>query len=222
MGFANGADLTTEYTYDPVGNMTSDKNKKVTVSYNHLNLPDQVLKENGDYVRFTYDAAGVKRKSETKTGTVIETRDYVGNFIFANGQLEHIIHPEGRVVLESGVPKYEYFLKDHLGNIRQVLQGPQSTTGAFRIATMEPENAEEESKYFTNLDESRQGAGEHNLTPGGYSTAWLNADRGRILGPESTQEVAKGDSVEIQVFGKYVDAKKVRLCCLLPYSLPKI
>ncbi|MCH6200222.1 DUF6443 domain-containing protein, partial [Aquiflexum sp. LQ15W] len=115
MGFADGANLTTEYTYDPVGNMISDKNKKVTVTYNHLNLPDQVLKENGDYVRFTYDAAGVKRKSETKTGTVIATRDYVGNFVFANGQLEHIIHPEGRVVLESGVPKYEYFLKDHLG-----------------------------------------------------------------------------------------------------------
>jgi RHS repeat-associated protein len=53
-------------------------------------------------------------------------------------------------------------------------------------------------------------------SPGGYATAWLNADRGRILGPANTQEVAKGDSVEIQVFGKYVDAKKVRL---LPASL---
>ncbi|MCH6200219.1 hypothetical protein MMU07_11535 [Aquiflexum sp. LQ15W] len=37
MGFADGANLTTEYTYDPVGNMISDKNKKVTVTYNHLN-----------------------------------------------------------------------------------------------------------------------------------------------------------------------------------------
>ncbi|EMS31155.1 hypothetical protein C943_02595 [Mariniradius saccharolyticus AK6] len=99
----------------------------------------------------------------------------------------HLVHEEGRVTQESGTFKYEFFVKDHLGNVRQVLKGPETTSGGvFRLATMEPENAEEEKKYFANLDESRQGAGEHNLTPGGYATAWLNADRGRILGPATT------------------------------------
>ncbi|TXD75362.1 hypothetical protein [Algoriphagus ratkowskyi] len=76
---------------------------------------------------------------------------------------------------------------------------------------MEPENAVEEEKYFENISESRQGAGEHNKTPGGYATAWLNAGRNRILGPSRSQEVQQGDSVELGVFGKYVDPKKRRL-----------
>ncbi|GMQ30636.1 RHS repeat-associated core domain-containing protein [Algoriphagus confluentis] len=76
---------------------------------------------------------------------------------------------------------------------------------------MEPEKAEEEEELFQNIKETRQGAGEHNKTPGGYATAWLNADRGRILGPSRSQEVQEGDSIELNVFGKYVDPKKVRL-----------
>jgi hypothetical protein len=36
---------------------------------------------------------------------------------------------------------------------------------------MEPENAEEEEELFKNIKESRQGAGEHNKTPGGFATA---------------------------------------------------
>jgi hypothetical protein len=103
---------------------------------------------------------------------------------------------------------YEFFVKDHLGNVCQVVRAPQS---AFRIATMEPENAEQQEEDFQNIKESRQGAGEHNKTPGGYSTAWLNADQGRILGPSRSQEVQQGDSVEIGVFGKYVDSKKIKL-----------
>ncbi len=76
---------------------------------------------------------------------------------------------------------------------------------------MEPEKAREEEELFENIKESRQGAAEHNKTPGGYATAWLNADRGRILGPSRSQEVQQGDSVEIGVFGKYVDPKKLKL-----------
>lgn len=39
---------------------------------------------------------------------------------------------------------------------------------------------------------------------------WLDADRGRILVPSRLQEVQEGDSVELGVFGKYVDPKKTR------------
>ncbi|MDP3473431.1 MAG: hypothetical protein Q8S14_16305, partial [Algoriphagus sp.] len=97
----------------------------------------------------------------------------------------------------------------HGGHVdRQVVRAPVSSS---RIATMEPENADKEEEEFENIRESRQGASEHNKTPGGYATAWLNADRGRILGPSRSQEVQEGDSVELGVFGKYVDPKKVKL-----------
>jgi RHS repeat-associated protein len=109
---------------------------------------------------------------------------------------------------ENSAFQYEFFVKDHLGNVRQVVRAPVSN---LRIATMEPVKAAVEEKEFENLPESRQGAAEHNKTPGGYATAWLNADRGRILGPSRSQEVQQGDSVEIGVFGKYVDPKKIKL-----------
>lgn len=38
-----------------------------------------------------------------------------------------------------------------------------------------------------------------------------NADQGRILGPSRSQEIQEGDSVEIGVFGKYVDPKRIKL-----------
>jgi hypothetical protein len=30
--------------------------------------------------------------------------------------MDYLIHEEGKVSYESGVPKYEFFVKDHLGN----------------------------------------------------------------------------------------------------------
>jgi RHS repeat-associated protein len=138
----------------------------------------------------------------------VKTYDYIEEFVYEDNTLSYIIHPEGRVANENSTLTYEFFVKDHLGNVCQVVRAPQS---AFRIATMEPENAEQKEEDFQNIKESRQGAGEHNKTPGGYSTAWLNADRGRILGPSRSQEVQQGDSVEIGVFGKYVDSKKIKL-----------
>jgi len=138
----------------------------------------------------------------------VKTYDYIEEFVYEDNTLSYIIHPEGRVANENSTLTYEFFVKDHLGNVCQVVRAPQS---AFRIATMEPENAEQEEEDFQNIKESRQGVGEHNKTPGGYSTAWLNADQGRILGPSRSQEVQQGDSVEIGVFGKYVDSKKIKL-----------
>jgi RHS repeat-associated protein len=39
----------------------------------------------------------------------------------------------------------------------------------------------------------------------------VNAGRNRILGPSRSQEVQQGDSVELSVYGKYVDPRKRRL-----------
>jgi RHS repeat-associated protein len=38
--------------------------------------------------------------------------------------------------------------------------------------------------------------------------AWLNAERGRMVGPGRTQEIYAGDSLKLQVHGKYLDKKK--------------
>ncbi|WP_373493963.1 DUF6443 domain-containing protein, partial [Aquiflexum sp.] len=201
----------TTYGYDSNGNLKSNLDKEISnIIYNHLNLPTEIILTGTDRkITYQYDAEGNKVREVQQNGASTVTRDYIGEFVFVNNAIDHMIHEEGRVAYESGSPKYEFFVKDHLGNVRQVIRAHVCT--GCRIATMEPENEEEEKAYFENITESRQGAMEHNVTEGGYAVAWLNADRGRILGPASTLEVQEGDTINLSVFGKYMDPKKFRL-----------
>jgi YD repeat-containing protein len=201
---------TSTYNYDGNGNLLGNTDQySVVISYNHLNLPTAIVfSGTGRRLDYWYNAEGTKVRQVNTVGTTVTTVDYVGEFVFENSSLSYINHEEGRATFENSAFQYEFFIKDHLGNVRQVVRAPVS---ALRIATMEPEKAEEEEELFENIKESRQGAAEHNKTPGGYATAWLNADRNRILGPSRSQEVQQGDSVEIGVFGKYVDPKKLKV-----------
>ncbi|TXE04803.1 hypothetical protein ESV85_18725 [Algoriphagus aquimarinus] len=201
---------TAYYSYDANGNLTVNGDKEITsITYNHLNLPLTItFSGTNKKIDYWYDAQGVKLRQVNTDGATVKTLDYLGELVFENNAISYVLHEEGRAAYENSAFQYEFFVKDHLGNVRQVIRAPIS--GA-RIATMEPENAEEEEKEFKGIRESRQGAGEHNKTPGGYATAWLNAGRNRILGPSRSQEVQQGDSVELGVFGKYVDPKKIRL-----------
>jgi RHS repeat-associated protein len=206
---------TADYEYDANGNLTKNLDKEINwITYNYLNMPAIITFTGSNRkIENQYNNDGIKVRQINTNGANQTRLDYIGEFVFekintATTTLSYILHEEGRATLENSAFQYEFFVKDHLGNVRQVVRAPQS---AFRIATMEPEKAAEEEEFFQNIKESRQGAGEHNKTPGGYATAWLNADRGRILGPSRSQEVQQGDSVEIGVFGKYVDPKKVKL-----------
>ncbi|MDY8137073.1 DUF6443 domain-containing protein [Aquimarina sp. 2201CG5-10] len=122
-GFKDSANLTTEYTYDQNGNMTSDANKGVTgITYNHLNLPNSVSVSNittyGN-IQYIYDATGTKLKKTVTQGSSVTTTEYAGNYIYKNGQLEFLNHPEGYIEPNGlGSFEYVYQYKDHLGNIR--------------------------------------------------------------------------------------------------------
>ena len=118
--------------------------------------------------------------------------------MYLNNAIQHFAHEEGRTAWDGGMgdPYDEYFYKDHLGNVRQVIRAP--FTQAFR-ATMEEKNAQEEEQLFDQLPETRILDHKHNNTPGGNQVAWLNADRGRLLGPSRTQEVQEGDSLTLEV-----------------------
>ncbi|MBO6881921.1 DUF6443 domain-containing protein, partial [Winogradskyella sp.] len=118
-GFKDGANLTTEYTYDDNGNMLSDANKDITsIDYNHLNLPTNVNFVSGD-ISYIYDATGVKLKKILSTGT---TTEYAGNFIYEDGTLKMFSQPEGYVepvtTGKATTYVYAYQYKDHLDNIR--------------------------------------------------------------------------------------------------------
>ena len=110
-----------EYEYDANGNMISDANKGIIhIKYNHLNLPEEILLENNRMIRYLYDAVGAKLRKDVfnEYGTLVDTWDYNGSFVYQNRQLKFVLTDEGKISMDSTVYTYEYFLKDHLGNTR--------------------------------------------------------------------------------------------------------
>lgn len=67
----------TDYEYDANGNMTKDLNKGIVkISYNHLNLPEIVEKDDGQRIRYSYDAAGIKLSQHVEIGEVLYQSDF--------------------------------------------------------------------------------------------------------------------------------------------------
>ncbi len=121
------------YTYDNAGNMTADGNKGITnIQYNFLNLPAEVA---GKGVKNFYDASGRKVRTESPSGNY----DYFAGVVYKDKNIEFVGTAEGRALRPGAVKqnasrylsspvmspdttnkfwRYEYNLKDHLGNLR--------------------------------------------------------------------------------------------------------
>ena len=109
-----------EYTYDANGNLTKDLNKNITgISYNCLNLPNTVTFSDGSTITYIYGADGTKLRTVHKIGTTTTTTDYCGNVVYENGVQKLLLTEEGYVTLSDN--KYHYYLKDHQGNHRVVI-----------------------------------------------------------------------------------------------------
>ena len=118
--FKDGIDLPTEYEYDENGNLTKDLNKNITaIQYNCLNLPSRVMFANGDSISYLYDAAGRKLRTVHFLEGDSVTTDYCGNVVYENGVPQILLTEVGYVSLTDG--KYHYYLKDHQGNNRVVV-----------------------------------------------------------------------------------------------------
>jgi RHS repeat-associated protein len=207
---------TTDYAYDGNGNLTSDANKNIAaIRYNHLNLPDSIAISGKGLIKYQYDAAGNKLKKIVTDNTVvpakITTSDYIGGFVYQNDTLQFLGHEEGRVrpVFQTGQPvafKYDYFVKDHLGNVRLVLT--EQTDFSMYAATMETAAAPIEAALFNNIDNSRV------TKPAGYpvdesagantSVAKLTAaGGGKKIGPSIVLRVMAGDTIQISTKAFY-------------------
>jgi RHS repeat-associated protein len=144
--FSNGSTATTEYTYDNNGNLKSDLNKGISIiTYNCLNLPLSMTFSNGSTIAYTYDANGRKLRTVHNVGGTTTTTDYAGNVIYENGVQKKLLTEEGYVDLTSGT--YYYYLKDHQGNNRVVVNSGGTVTetnhyypfgGTFASGTVQP------------------------------------------------------------------------------------
>ncbi|WP_455589832.1 RHS repeat-associated core domain-containing protein [Bacteroides rodentium] len=73
----------------------------------------------GSTITYTYGADGTKLKTVHKIGSTTTTTDYCGNVVYENGVQKLLLTEEGYVTLNDN--KYHYYLKDHQGNNRVVI-----------------------------------------------------------------------------------------------------
>ena len=119
--FKNGANAADEYSYDANGNLTKDLNKGISgITYNFLNLPNVVTFSDGSTITYTYGADGTKLRTVHKIGSTTTTTNYCGNVIYENGTQKLLLTEEGYINL-AGTQQYHYYLKDHQGNNRVVI-----------------------------------------------------------------------------------------------------
>ena len=114
-------DTLPEYRYDACGNMTGDVNRGIVkVTYNHLNLPEEIRFAGDNIIRHLYDATGRKLRKEVYEQSLLQPGwlDYCGAFVYRSDTLAWVLTGEGKLVPGEEGFEYEYFLKDHLGNIR--------------------------------------------------------------------------------------------------------
>jgi RHS repeat-associated protein len=121
--FKDGTNSGNDYTYDVNGNLLSDANKDISITYNHLNLPKMVSNSQNQSISYIYDATGVKLQKVYNNNGTSTTTDYtaIGNYQSqgaGNPVLDFVFTSEGRLVEDNGTFRYEYFYKDHLGNTR--------------------------------------------------------------------------------------------------------
>ena len=119
-GFTDGASQANEYSYDNNGNLTQDLNKGITnISYNYLNLPQQIRYSNGVVVNYGYSADGVKQRVQ-HLNSGLPSVVYCGNVIYEGDVAKLLLTEEGYIDLANG-NAYYYYLKDHQGNNRVAL-----------------------------------------------------------------------------------------------------
>ena len=119
--FRDAVQQANEYTYDANGNMTKDLNRNISeIQYNFLNLPSKVV-FSGSTITYVYAADGTKLRTVHVINGVTTTTDYCGNVVYENGVQKYLLTEEGYVTLSD--KKYHYYLRDHQGNNRVVVDG---------------------------------------------------------------------------------------------------
>jgi len=128
-------DVNNDFLYDDNGNVVRDKNKSIaSISYNFLNLPIQIIFDDGNSISYVYDATRKKQKKivENVNNESVEDTYYAGNYIYkklstqslplltlfntSEGYIEPQFDPNklGKIIRFN----YTYQYVDNIGNIR--------------------------------------------------------------------------------------------------------
>ncbi|WP_288878841.1 RHS repeat protein [Pedobacter panaciterrae] len=203
--FQNSPANNTDYTYDQDGNTAQDLNKGISsVTYTWFNKPQTITFSNGNTIKYIYDAGGVKLQELVTIGGVAKRTDYVGNFVYQNDTLQYISTTEGRAVYSptEGSYKEEFFVKDHLGNVRSVTEVQTLVTSAY-LASYEVASAHLEGLVFDKVSEIAEDNPD-SPDPGNLQSGLLNgSDPSKRVGTSLLLKVMAGDRVEMNVNSYY-------------------
>ena len=154
--FNDHSNASIEYTYDANGNMTKDRNKYImSVTYNTLNLPVDVLYEDNSYTYSTsFHYAGDGRPLRVNhslkkikplfpfkgfsglddiqkvvfpgiikpnPAEMYNGDEFCGSLTYHSGTISYMSVDGGYVTFNSGTPTYHFYIHDHLGNNRAVV-----------------------------------------------------------------------------------------------------
>lgn len=122
----------TDFGYDANGNQSADQNRGIVNIANNwfgLNKPLLVEFANNNRIDYVYDAEGtlLRKKITQALNNQTTTYDYVGEVTYRNGSIDGMLHEEGRVRTDasSNTFTYDYFVRDHLQNVRAIIAESQ-------------------------------------------------------------------------------------------------
>ena len=137
-----------EYGYNEMGAMTYDANKGITnIEYDNMNRPVRIQFHNGNVTEHIYtpDGRRIRTRHTTAVPNAVElavgethtltpqqtlshtTTDYVGNFVFEGGEFKRYNFDDGYIFpywkpdTHTYCQGYNYYVKDHQGNIRMIV-----------------------------------------------------------------------------------------------------
>src|SRR5205807_937119 len=108
---------------------------------------------------YTYDPLGNKLKKVVTDSTVSPVKITTTLYLFGtyvNDTLQFLPHEEGRIRWRNDYKlfAYDYFLKDHLGNVRMMVT-EDTSTNAYPAATMELVDQTRDNTYYSNVNSTR-------------------------------------------------------------------
>lgn len=160
-----------DYQYDDNGNLIFDDHKDIaSITYNHLNLPHIITITGKGTIEYRYDATGNKLTKIVTDNTQSPAKKtityYMAGMVYEQTQLgttvgdmklQFINHEEGRFRAAtnqsaSQPTRYvsDYFIKDHLGNVRMTLTEETTVSSVVR-ASLEDALLPVEQQIFDQL-----------------------------------------------------------------------
>jgi RHS repeat-associated protein len=207
--FKDKADLQEEYLYDANGNMTADQNKGIgSITYSILNKPEKINVSNQGSITYVYDAAGNRLQKKVlnySTGNT-EVYDYIGNFVYKDNVLQYILNEEGRTrplaianTTNAGEVNtkfvYDYFVKDHLGNVRSTVTAKPIDN--IYLAKHEIASANVEQLLFDNIPNVRDAKPGATTVTDGMAARLNGGDASRRIGTAIMLRTMPGDRFNI-------------------------